>query len=90
MKRIRYYIKQDLLGFLLTSDYFEGTNGKIRIVLNTNDFAYFIEDEKGITLLTDLSKSLQMLKKKAKEAAISLGVKFEPEARPRINGKAQS
>lgn len=85
MKRIRYEVKQDLLGFLLISQTLLANTKPIRIILNTKDLKFFIVEDKAEKVLYEgSSKSIQMLKKDAKKVSKDFGVNYESEVRPKV------
>lgn len=79
MKRIRY---KNEYGTLVSEPMLAGKD-EIILVVNTDVLSYHIRINGQIHSIGS-AKSLQMLKKKAKEEAISLGVNFKAEVRPRI------
>lgn len=84
MKRIRYNLKSEDIGFLFISDSMQGRDQSIRVILNTNDLKYFVVDNTDAILKEGLTKSIQTLKIKAKKAAKEFGVIFEEEVRPKV------
>ena len=81
MKRIRYY---KIMNDNIASENLMAGNEVLTIILYPLSLKFTVFNSQGESLIENSAISLQMLKKKAKNAAIKLGVTFESEFRPRI------
>lgn len=79
MKRIRY---KNEYGVLVSEPMLSGKNEVILLVY-PKTLSYHIRMNGQVHSITS-AKSVQMLKRKAREEVISLGVNFRAEVRPRI------
>lgn len=77
--RIRYV--KDHAGNLVSTRIFNN----LQVFLNTSSLEFTLKDVRtGTSLATGTATSLNMLKIKAKDSLVSMGVSFEEESRQRV------